>query len=210
MEATIQVLVRDGTAKLTTTRIAERAGVSVGTLYQYFPNKRSLLQALLTQHLEEVARAVEDACASVEGATLREMAEGIVSAFAKAKFRRKDASVGLYAVSDEVGGKEISRGMHQRIIRAMTALFGTAREGALAEPEAVSSTLLSARAGVSRATLERGATRGAMERMERELTVLARAYLEASAGLEAFPLPGEIAGSGRQGCLEGRGTGREV
>ena len=38
-EATIQVLLVEGEKGLTTTRIAERAGVSVGTMYQYFPHK---------------------------------------------------------------------------------------------------------------------------------------------------------------------------
>jgi len=58
MQATIQVLLKDGKMKLTTTRIAERAGVSVGTLYQYFPNKSSLIQALLKKHLDGVALAM--------------------------------------------------------------------------------------------------------------------------------------------------------
>jgi len=39
LEATSQVLRREGLEGCTTTKIAERAGVSVGTLYQYFPNK---------------------------------------------------------------------------------------------------------------------------------------------------------------------------
>lgn len=43
LQATAQVLVRDGYQKATTNRIAERAGVSVGTLYQYFPNKDALV-----------------------------------------------------------------------------------------------------------------------------------------------------------------------
>ena len=47
LEATIQVLLDDGKERLTTTRVALRAGVSVGTLYQYFPNKSALLQAAL-------------------------------------------------------------------------------------------------------------------------------------------------------------------
>lgn len=45
-EATIQFLVADGVHRLTTTRVAERAGVSVGTMYQYFPHKESLVYAL--------------------------------------------------------------------------------------------------------------------------------------------------------------------
>src|ERR1700741_5684132 len=61
-EATIQVLLSHGAGRLTTTRVADRAGVSVGTLYQYYPNKRSLLFAVFEDHLDKVTRAVEVAC----------------------------------------------------------------------------------------------------------------------------------------------------
>ena len=61
-EATIQVLRKQGVNRLTTTRVAERAGVSVGTLYQYYPNKQSLLFAVVADHLDKVAAAVEAAC----------------------------------------------------------------------------------------------------------------------------------------------------
>src|SRR5579871_2162038 len=61
-EATIQVLLTHGADRLTTTRVADRAGVSVGTLYQYYPNKRSLLFAVFEDHLDKVSRAVEVAC----------------------------------------------------------------------------------------------------------------------------------------------------
>ena len=60
-EATVQVLLSRGTQRLTTTRVADRAGVSVGTLYQYFPNKQSLLFAVLEDHLERVTKEVEEA-----------------------------------------------------------------------------------------------------------------------------------------------------
>lgn len=43
LEAAIQVLQRDGIQKFTTARVAEKAGVSVGSLYQYFPNKAAIL-----------------------------------------------------------------------------------------------------------------------------------------------------------------------
>src|SRR5260370_21245563 len=62
LEATIQVLLSVGKERLTTTRVALRAGVSVGTLYQYFPNKSSLLQAALRCHVNEVAKAVDRVC----------------------------------------------------------------------------------------------------------------------------------------------------
>ena len=182
MQATIQVLLKDGKSKLTTTRIAERAGVSVGTLYQYFPNKSSLLQALLKKHLDHVALAMEDACEATHGESLARMAEAITSAFVKAKFHNIDASVALYAVSDNVEGKRIARGMHVRATKAMAALFETARARPIADPHIVAATLLSAMAGVSRSMLEMGVTRGTMAAMEKELIVMVRAYLEASAG----------------------------
>lgn len=95
MQATVQVLLEDGKSKLTTTRIAERAGVSVGTLDQYFPNKSSLLRALLKEHLDNVALAGEAACEAVRGASPARMAEAITSAFVQAKFRYINASVAL-------------------------------------------------------------------------------------------------------------------
>jgi len=61
LEAAAQVFERHGYAAGTTNRIAERAGVSIGTLYQYFPNKDALLVALTERHLSEaecVLRAV--------------------------------------------------------------------------------------------------------------------------------------------------------
>jgi AcrR family transcriptional regulator len=52
LEAAAQVFTRHGYAAGTTNRIAERAGVSIGTLYQYFPNKDAILVALTERHLQ--------------------------------------------------------------------------------------------------------------------------------------------------------------
>lgn len=53
LEAAAQVFVREGIGA-TTNRIAERAGVSIGTVYQYFPNKQALLYAIAERHVAAV------------------------------------------------------------------------------------------------------------------------------------------------------------
>jgi AcrR family transcriptional regulator len=56
--AAAQVFERHGYARGTTNRIARRAGVSIGTLYQYFPNKDAILVALTERHLQEGTRVL--------------------------------------------------------------------------------------------------------------------------------------------------------
>lgn len=61
LEATAQVLVSRGYEKTTTGGVAERAGVSIGTLYQYFHNKESLMASLVDRHVGDVLAMVEAA-----------------------------------------------------------------------------------------------------------------------------------------------------
>jgi len=50
LEATTDILIREGYAKLTTNRIAERAGVNIASLYQYFPGKEAIVAELRRRH----------------------------------------------------------------------------------------------------------------------------------------------------------------
>ena len=50
LDATARVLTREGYDRASTNRIAAKAGVSVGSLYQYFPNKEALVAALVARH----------------------------------------------------------------------------------------------------------------------------------------------------------------
>lgn len=64
LEAAAQVLAKQGAQRFTTARVAEKAGVSVGTLYQYFPNKAAILFRLQTDEWRETTdllrRILED------------------------------------------------------------------------------------------------------------------------------------------------------
>ena len=65
MEATARVLVRDGFDNASTNRIAEVAGVSVGSLYQYFPSKEALVAAVIERHQREIMQTVRNELAEV-------------------------------------------------------------------------------------------------------------------------------------------------
>ncbi len=182
LEATIQVLLSVGKEQLTTTRVASRAGVSVGTLYQYYPNKSALLQAALKRHLEEVAEAVERVCREQNGNTVAEMARALVSAFLEAKMRDAKTSVALYSVSSDVDGAKIAQQMGLRLTEAIVGMLESACEPLTKDPQLVASMLQGAMAGVSRRLLECGNPEEQFEELRQELVFLVCAYLEACSG----------------------------
>jgi AcrR family transcriptional regulator len=181
LEATVQVLLDVGKERLTTTKVALRAGVSVGTLYQYFPNKSALLQAALRRHLEEITVAVERACREQKGNTLRQMATALINAFLAAKSRNAKTSVALYSVSSDVDGAKIVQQMTIRSNKALVGMLETAREPLTRDPHLVTSMLQGVMAGVSRRWLESGAPDKQLDAMRQELIFFVSAYLEASA-----------------------------
>jgi AcrR family transcriptional regulator len=73
VEAAAHILVKHGYDAFSTNRVAERAGVSIGSLYQYFPNKDALLSELMRRHVVEIERGVEEMAALARTAPLAEV-----------------------------------------------------------------------------------------------------------------------------------------
>jgi AcrR family transcriptional regulator len=65
VEATARILVKEGFDKASTNRIAEVAGVSVGSLYQYFPGKEALVFAVVERHQQQIMQTVRGELAEV-------------------------------------------------------------------------------------------------------------------------------------------------
>lgn len=127
-EATIQVLLRVGPTRVTTTQIAERAGVSVGTLYQYYPNKQALLYAVLQRHLARVGSAVEAAALSAKGLPLQDMVGQVIDAFLEAKIARLDEARALYSVASGLDVVDLVKAVSQRGVAAVAAMLATASD----------------------------------------------------------------------------------
>ena len=179
LKATVQVLLRVGKERLTTTRVAVRAGVSVGTLYQYFPNKSALLQAALKLHLEQVAEVVELACQEQEGKTLRQMATALITAFLDAKMRDIKTSAALYSVSSDVDGAKIVQQIVIRYNKAIVRMLASSSEPLATDPQLVASMLQGTMAGVIRTILESTPSEKQLDAWREELIFVACAYLDA-------------------------------
>jgi AcrR family transcriptional regulator len=177
LKATLQVLVKVGKERLTTTLVAARAGVSVGTLYQYFPNKSALLQAALQRHMDVVGLVLETVCREQTGSSLEKMATALVTSFLEAKMKDAKASVALYSVSSDVDGARISREMSRKANRAIVAMLATAEDELTTDPHLVASMLQATMAGVSRRLLESASLESDYEKVRDELVFLVCAYL---------------------------------
>jgi AcrR family transcriptional regulator len=195
-EATIQVLLSVGKERLTTTKVAARAGVSVGTLYQYFPNKSSLLQAVLRKHMEDVTRAIEIVCAEQRGVALEQMADVLVKAFLAAKLKHVEASKALYYVSDDVGGAEIVRQLGVRGVKAIGEMLESSGSRFSEDVQVMAATVMAAMSGVSRRMLEASEVPETRDAMRDGLQVMVQAYVTACV-VSSVTNSARVAASGR-------------
>jgi len=84
MEATARILIREGFDKASTNRIAEVAGVSVGSLYQYFPSKEAIVAALIDRHNSQVMQAVQGELAEAVNLPMEQAVRELVAVAVRA------------------------------------------------------------------------------------------------------------------------------
>jgi AcrR family transcriptional regulator len=179
-EATIQVLLSHGAERLTTTRVAERAGVSVGTLYQYYPNKHALLFAVLEHHMKNVAARVEAACERACHKPLADMIREMVEAYVDAKMERAAISVALYRVSADVGGPALIKRISQRSRKAAEVMLQTAPDAKSPPDKFAIDIMLAAMAGAMRSLLEAGPSPSTVRKSREQLVLLCQSYMAAA------------------------------
>ncbi len=122
LEATIRVLDVAG-EDLTTTKVAEMAGVSVGTMYQYFPNRDALINGVLADYLEHAVRAVEATIATTRELPLADAVPRVVRAFLAAKAERARSGRVLHKVIAMIDERPVARAAARRAERAVATLL---------------------------------------------------------------------------------------
>lgn len=178
-DATVQVLLRSGEDRLTTVHVAERAGVSVGTLYQYFPNKQALLFAVLERHMTRTAKAVEEVCAANHFQPLEVMMDELVNRFIDAKLENRETSVALYRIAAEAGGDLLVKRTRKRFEAAMTAMLETATLPRSADVPFMVHVIYLTMAGTLRGHLESNAPQSITKKLREHLAKLLLAYCRA-------------------------------
>jgi AcrR family transcriptional regulator len=173
-EATARILEREGRRALNTNSIAERAGVSIGTLYQYFPNKEAILIAMAREQIERDGRAVLEALEAAgpvepERAAVR----ALIAAYEK---RRESRRIAVDTLVAEGLGYERAKSL--RVVAETIAARGDlfpARSKPLTSTEVF--VITRAVNGVLRATIEEALDLLDTRAFENELVKLVRGYL---------------------------------
>jgi AcrR family transcriptional regulator len=181
LDSVVQVLIAEGKGRLTTTRVASRAGVSVGTLYQYFPNKRSLLQAALRRKLTLVTEAIETACLELRGEALCTIVEGVAKAFFRVKLRDPAASLALYAISSDVDGLRIAEELRRRSNTALASALESSPDRFAVPIHQAVFVIQAAMIGVSRQMLETRVPAREHSAIQQSLVMMLCAYTRAVA-----------------------------
>jgi AcrR family transcriptional regulator len=109
LDGSIRILNKDGLEAMTTTRVAEAAGVSVGTLYQYFANRDAILDALQDREFERAISMLQQNLAREDFLTSREQARAVVEGL----LRLYRDSPGLHRVL-VIDGMRVSP--HERVL----------------------------------------------------------------------------------------------
>ena len=80
LTATAHILTEAGYDHFTTNRVAEQAGVSIGSLYQYFPNKESLLLALAEDYANQMVSLAQEHLTAIRDLSIPEVIQQLVKA----------------------------------------------------------------------------------------------------------------------------------
>lgn len=179
-QATIQVLLADGVGRLTTTRVAERAGVSVGTMYQYYPHKQALLFGIVERQLLLIEEAMRAASDRLMGADLKALAEGLAAAWLEAKTADVVSSRAIYGIAAEF---DLSASM-ARAAKTMTemfdALLANAPDARFADRTSAAFMLAALLGGSVWMVMEADPSETNLERLRVELPRACHAYLAAA------------------------------
>jgi AcrR family transcriptional regulator len=131
LTAAVRVLEREGPQRFTTIRVAEEAGVSVGSLYQYFPNKQAILYRLQLDEWESTGEAI-DAILSDDGLAPAQRLRKLLRTFFQSECDEAPLRLALDALAPSYHAAPESRARRRRSQATVGAFVKAAAPGATA------------------------------------------------------------------------------
>jgi AcrR family transcriptional regulator len=172
LTAAAQILERDGIAGLNTNAVAERAGVSVGTLYQYFPGKEAIAAELVRRIKAQLLDDLTGALIAAQARSLREAAQIVLSASIRHHARAPELSRELERIEEDLPLDDEVAAITDKV---HAGLIGLLAEHALPAPEVVARDLTAMSRGMVHAALFAGETD--LAQIERRLLPAILGYL---------------------------------
>lgn len=141
VEAARDLLVADGLGRLTTNRIAERAGISPGSLYQYFPDKAAIVSAVVDRYSAQIGDEVTAAYLEAMHLPVRELLRTAFTALLEVLTRHREY---VRVVRLELPQSQVAGHVHlvERRVEDLVAVYLTATGGTSAQLPAASSAWL--------------------------------------------------------------------
>ena len=170
LEAAARILEAEGAKLLTTNRIAERAGVSIGTLYQYFPGKQAILAALIRQMRRELEADLATATAAAGARDLAAAVAALCRAVVQHHIRRPGLAEALEALEPTLPPDPEALAIKTRI---RDGIAGLLKRHAIAEPE---------RAAFDLSAMGRGLVGASAAAGRRDFEALAARFSQAALG----------------------------
>jgi AcrR family transcriptional regulator len=181
LDASLEIIVESGYEKMTTTQVSNVAGISIATLYKYFPNKKSLTYSLMEHMLQMCAVRMEEACRQQHGKPLPKMVQALVSTYWLVNIERPDLSKVIDRPIDDINKGSLLSAFNRRVEATTSMMLATAPGVTFDNLSITSLTLLTALFGAVRGIIERDLPPTLLLDVHNELARMCLAYLNAAA-----------------------------
>ncbi len=125
LDATARILAEDGFEAVNTNRVAEVAGVSIGSLYQYFPNKNALVGAVAVRHTEAMAAVVAAGVRAAADDDLPDLVKTLIRSTMQAHAENPKLRRAIIEELPRIGRPariaELKQNIHQSVVALLTA-----------------------------------------------------------------------------------------
>lgn len=176
-EATVRILPSVGSDHLTTKKVADMAGVSIGSLYQYFPNKESILDAVMDKVIVALTAETNRMVDQLHGKSIEESTELMIGHVMEIFLEDKSKMREIFRKAPEMQKFPLLFKLRQKVVERLAAHMKQMHPG-LNEQEYVRINFVAANAvmGVITTVLYDESCNYTREQLEPELKLLIRSY----------------------------------